>query len=214
MYDCKNKQEVILKVVKNSDTKGLSRPNSPNSRDPHTTTTSQKEKESDLQTNGSPPITAPTPTIISPKSTTLPPTPMFLSGEVYDPWFSGIIFGILFCEYTFGDVFVNEILNENENVEFGDLTCGLFDFVNVDNDCECAELLYGLYRPTPKPTDTQPLTTIDLISSGAGLPANLDLKYIFGFECNGIGFDCNVNCESTILENENNCGDYELLHGL
>ena len=44
------------------------------------------------------------------------------------------------------------------------------------------------------------------------------MKCIFGVDCNGIEFDCNVNCEKIIFENEdgneNNCGDYELLHEL
>ena len=113
-----------------------------------------------------------------------------------------ILFGILFCECVFdNDLCENDILKNGFKCELKDA-----------NDCEYGELLYGLSRPTLEPIDTPPTTTIDLINSGAGFPENLDLKYIFGLECNGIEFDCNVDCENIIFENENENDYYGLYY--
>ena len=87
-----------------------------------------------------------------------------------------------------------------------------------ENENDCGELLYGLYCPTPEPIDTPPPIVFNLSGLRIKLRDNLDLKYILGVECNGSEFDCNVDCENIIFENENgntnNCGDYELLNEL
>ena len=153
-YDRKIKKVVILEGKEKSDKKGRSRLNKTNQRDPFTTRTSKKEEEeSDSQTNGSPicndspPITAPRSPAPSPTTSPTTKTNILLIGLAYVIVF--ILCGIVFCEYIFGDIFVNQILNENVKCEFGNLNNG-YD--------------YGLYRPTPEPTDTPPPTTIDLIN--------------------------------------------------
>ena len=110
-------------------------------------------------------------------------------------WIGFILFGILCCECVFYDLVENVIINNLKNrfeCEFKD-----------GNDSEYGELLDGLYHPTPEPTDTPPSTTIDSINSEARLPENLDLKYTFGVDCNGIEFVCNINSENILFENEN-----------
>ena len=96
-------------------------------------------------------------------------------------------------EYIFVNEINNEMVNENE-WEFGDIKC------ENKNKNNCGEL-YRFYRPTPESTDTLPI--IDLISSGVGLVKNPDLKYVLGVKCNQIEFDCNINNEKIIFENEN-----------
>ena len=79
----------------------------------------RKKEESDSQTNGSPILqdyTPTPPTITSSNPTTPSPTPI--------PIVLFILCGIF---YVFGNVFVNEILNENVKCELGDLFTG-FDY--------------------------------------------------------------------------------------
>ena len=117
------------------------------------------------------------------------------------------------------NIFVNEINNDmaNENeFESENVKCELelensfatrrrwkatSSYVNGDS------IFYDYGGLCP----TTPAKVIDSINSRIELPENLDLQYIFGFECNGIKFDCNVNSEKIIFENENDC--VELLCG-
>ena len=125
-------------------------------------TTSQKEKES----NGSPIFQDPAPippTIIHPNPRTPSPTTktntlLIRMAMVYLIGF--ILCGIIFCEYLFYYDLV-------ENVIIGILKNGIECEFKNENDCELAELLYRLYCPIPEPTDTPPPTPINSNDSDA-----------------------------------------------
>ena len=161
--------DVVLRVKEKSDTKGRSRLNNTTCQDPLTTRTSDKKEESHSRTNGSPiPNGSPMLPTSSPTFSPTTKTNVLLIGLAMANVIGYILCGIIFCECVFYHLVENVIIDNLKN-RF---------------ESEYAELLNGLYRPTPEPTDTPPPTTIDLINSGARLPENLDSKCIFDVECN------------------------------
>ena len=108
------KKVVILEGKEKSDKRGGSRSTNTNCRGPHGTLTSQKEEESDSQTNESP-IPNDSPPIIAPK---IAPTP----SPTYSPttktnilFIVFILCGTVFCEYVFYDLVENVVIDNLKN---------------------------------------------------------------------------------------------------
>ena len=117
--------------------------------------------------------------------------------------FIRIIFGCVFEYNLCENVRFGELNIEFKNVkyEFGDLKTGIIVF-NSGFD-------YGALSPTCAPPSP---AVFNFIGSYIELRENLDLEFIFGVECNGVEFDCNVSCKNEILENENENNYYGLCY--